>query len=620
MFTKVDESPSKTAPEITYDSEFECDVQEPMHPLPKLLGAEPIGTSADVITLADLTQNPTVSEEIKNIPNKRSAVKAPKKKAQTMSPSVPDPIPVKKADLSTEQLLLTLMEEVKGLKEQIKTPLDNSVSVSQTGSDTKGYGSVNCNGITFTRVAYVNGLKHNLISISQLCDANFKVLFTKTQGTIFNQNNEVITIENLNEVRVKELRSNNGTEFRNHKLEEFLAKSFSVFSIKKKEMEETYHVTFTEDDEAISKSSTEGDEINFNEKKSFLDDEFLIPRSKVTQSYGKDDYFPYVPAYDPLSTNSITIPDHVTPTSQNINSLDESPEFTIVDDHPIHNKPDDFESADNLKPAKVQDSIINEPIKKHIDLVNIISEPLPSVTTRSRMRDSKAASAHECLYVNFLSEIKPKKLIEALEEEGWIIAMQEELNQFKRNNVWTLLLSHMGFRQEEGINYNETFAPVARLKAIRIFLAYAAYMGFMLDKALYGLKQAPRAWYESLSKFLNQHKFIRVPWIKSQLADYDVLYDNVPIFCDNASAIAISNNPVLHSRTQHIDIRYHFIRDHILKGDIELHFVPTDMQLADIFIKPLAEPSFTRLVAELDMLNIEKEVPDKKKALSDPLT
>ncbi|GKC79088.1 hypothetical protein Tco_1129862, partial [Tanacetum coccineum] len=88
------------------------------------------------------------------------------------------------------------------------------------------------------------------------------------------------------------------------------------------------------------------------------------------------------------------------------------------------------------------------------------------------------------------------------------------------------------------------------------------------------------------------------PWIKSQLADYDVLYDNVPIFCDNASAIAISNNPVLHSRTQHIDIRYHFIRDHILK----------------------AEPSFTRLVAELDMLNIEKEVPDKKKALSDPLT
>ncbi|GJW92711.1 retrovirus-related pol polyprotein from transposon TNT 1-94 [Tanacetum coccineum] len=63
-----------------------------------------------------------------------------------------------------------------------------------SSGDIEGYGSVNCNGITFTKVAYVNCLKHNLISISQLCDANFKVLFTKTQGTTFNQNNEVILI------------------------------------------------------------------------------------------------------------------------------------------------------------------------------------------------------------------------------------------------------------------------------------------------------------------------------------------------------------------------------------------------------------------------------------------
>ncbi|GJW63664.1 hypothetical protein Tco_0115548 [Tanacetum coccineum] len=64
-------------------------------------------------------------------------------------------------------------------------------------------------------------------------------------------------------------------------------------------------------------------------------------------------------------------------------------------------------------------------------------------------------------------------------------------------------------------------------------------------------------------------------WMKSQLTDYDIIYEKVPIFCDNNSAIAISNNPVLHSRTKHIDIKYHFIRDHILKGDIELHFIPT---------------------------------------------
>nr|GEV64969.1 retrovirus-related Pol polyprotein from transposon TNT 1-94 [Tanacetum cinerariifolium] len=93
--------------------------------------------------------------------------------------------------------------------------------------------------------------------------------------------------------------------------------------------------------------------------------------------------------------------------------------------------------------------------------------------------------------------------------------------------------------------------------------------------------------------------------IKSQLSDYDIHYKMVPIFCDNTSAIAISNNSVLHSRTKHIDIRYHFIRDHILNGDIELHFIPIEYQLADIFTKPLDELTFTRLKAELGMLNTD---------------
>ncbi|GJS01107.1 retrovirus-related pol polyprotein from transposon TNT 1-94 [Tanacetum coccineum] len=96
-------------------------------------------------------------------------------------------------------------------------------------------------------------------------------------------------------------------------------------------------------------------------------------------------------------------------------------------------------------------------------------------------------------------------------------------------------------------------------------------------------------------------------WMKSQLIDYDIIYEKVPICCDNTSAIAISNNPVMHSRTKHIDIRYHFIRDHVLKGDIELHFIPTQYQLADIFTKPLDEPTFKRLIVELGMLNIDSK-------------
>ncbi|GJR83616.1 hypothetical protein Tco_0154401 [Tanacetum coccineum] len=83
-------------------------------------------------------------------------------------------------------------------------------------------------------------------------------------------------------------------------------------------------------------------------------------------------------------------------------------------------------------------------------------------------------------------------------------------------------------------------------------------------------------------------------WMKSQLTDYDIIYEKVLIFCDNTSAISISNNPVLHSRTRHTDIR-----DHILKGDIELHFIPTQCQLVDIFTKPLDELTFKRLIVEL---------------------
>ncbi|GJY61733.1 retrovirus-related pol polyprotein from transposon TNT 1-94 [Tanacetum coccineum] len=96
---------------------------------------------------------------------------------------------------------------------------------------------------------------------------------------------------------------------------------------------------------------------------------------------------------------------------------------------------------------------------------------------------------------------------------------------------------------------------------------------------------------------------VNILWMKSQLSDYDIYYKMVPIFCDNTSSIAISNNPVLHSRTKHIDIRYHFIRDHSLKEDIDIHFILTEYQLADMFTKPLDEPTFTRLKAALGMLN-----------------
>ena len=81
--------------------------------------------------------------------------------------------------------------------------------------------------------------------------------------------------------------------------------------------------------------------------------------------------------------------------------------------------------------------------------------------------------------------------------------------------------------------------------------------------------------------------------MRQTLKEYGVSCDKVPLLCDNESAIKIAYNPVQHSRMKHIKIRHHFIRDRVACGDIELAYVPTKDQLADIFTKPLDEPRFT---------------------------
>ena len=78
---------------------------------------------------------------------------------------------------------------------------------------------------------------------------------------------------------------------------------------------------------------------------------------------------------------------------------------------------------------------------------------------------------------------------------------------------------------------------------------------------------------------------------------------HVPMLCDNKSAIKIAHNPVQHSRTMHIEVRHHFIRDHVAKEDTDLKHVHTDKQLVDIFTKPLDEKVFCRLRGELNIID-----------------
>jgi hypothetical protein len=85
--------------------------------------------------------------------------------------------------------------------------------------------------------------------------------------------------------------------------------------------------------------------------------------------------------------------------------------------------------------------------------------------------------------------------------------------------------------------------------------------------------------------------------------DYGYKLSKVPLLCDNESVISMADNAVEHSRTKHIAIRYHFIRDHQQKGDIEIDYVSTQNQLADIFTKPLDEKTFSKLRNELNIID-----------------
>jgi hypothetical protein len=87
-------------------------------------------------------------------------------------------------------------------------------------------------------------------------------------------------------------------------------------------------------------------------------------------------------------------------------------------------------------------------------------------------------------------------------------------------------------------------------------------------------------------------------WITYTMSDFSEECAHVPLFCHSTSAISVAKDPVLHSTTKHIEVRYHFLRDNVDKGNITLIHVPTQDQLADIFTKPLDQDTFTRLQGE----------------------
>jgi hypothetical protein len=93
-------------------------------------------------------------------------------------------------------------------------------------------------------------------------------------------------------------------------------------------------------------------------------------------------------------------------------------------------------------------------------------------------------------------------------------------------------------------------------------------------------------------------------WMKQTILYYGISFKNVPLMCDNRSVVKLATNLVQHSRKKHIDIRHHFLRDHVGEGDISIYSIGTNDQLADIFTKPLDESRFCKLRSEMNMIDV----------------
>nr|GEY00617.1 putative ribonuclease H-like domain-containing protein [Tanacetum cinerariifolium] len=365
--------------------------------------------------------------------------------------------------------------------------------------------------------------------------------------------------------------------------------------------------------------------------------------------------------------------------------------------------------------------------KEH-PLEQVIGEPSRPVLTRNQLKND----GDMCIYALTVSIMEPNFVT------GW------HQTPYSKNTVIhnKTRLVVRGYRQKEGIDFEESFAPVARMEAIRIFLAYTAHKGFTVyqmdvktaflhgslkedvcfDDDILVVNQSPNGIFINQSNYVNEilkkyglntcdiigtpmdikdklnldqigtpvdatkyrsmigalmyltssrpnivhdtcvcakcqahptEKHLKemlimrdvktfkstsggaqllgeklmswsskkqdytslstvkseyvslstccaqVLWMQTQLTDYGYHFDKILIYCDSKSAIAISCNPVQHSRMKHIAVRYHFIKEHVEKGTIELYFVKTDYQLADIFTKALPVDRFNYLVRRL---------------------
>ncbi|GJV26680.1 hypothetical protein Tco_1383128 [Tanacetum coccineum] len=232
---------------------------------------------------------------------------------------------------------------------------------------------------------------------------------------------------------------------------------------------------------------------------------------------------------------------------------------------------------------------------KNHPLEQVIGDPSKPVLKRKRHQ----TDAEVCMYALTVSTIELKNIKEAMLDHSWIESMQISLtssNALMFRNLSNVLLKDSGF---ELIAYADTDHAGCNDDC----KSTSGGIQFLGDKLVSWSSKKKDCTAMSFAK----DKYVslsaccaQVIWMRTQLLDYGFHYHKIPIYRDSKSAIAISYNPVQHSRTKHINIRYHFIKEYVEKGTIELYFVGMEYQLANLFTKALPKERFEFLVHKIE--------------------
>nr|GEV39809.1 reverse transcriptase domain-containing protein [Tanacetum cinerariifolium] len=523
------------------------------------------------------------------------------------------------------------------------------------------------------QVYYVEGLRHNLFSIGQFCDSNLEVAFR--QHTCYIRNLEGVDL----------LTRSRGKNLYTPSLGDMMASS-PVCLLSKASKTKSWlwirrlsHLNFGTINHLARYDLVRAPEVIALIAEVVAPEPAASTGSPSSTIVDQDAPSPSNSQTTP-ETQSPIIPNDAEEENHNLNvaHMNNNPFFGI----PILEVPSDESSSTDIIHIIVHpDHQISEHNRKWTmdhPLKNIIGELARPVSTKLQLHEE----ALFCYYDAFLTTVEPKMYKDALTQSCWIKAMQEELNEFERLGVYELLprpdkvmvitlkwiykvkldelggilknkaqLVIHGYRQEDGIDFEESFAPVARLEAIRIFLAFAAHMNmvvFQIDMNTVFLNgnlrkevyvSQPGSGYPMVEKSKldedKEGKVVDPSHYRGMIGTLIYLTVSRPglqfAICMCARYQARPTEKHLHTMrimlvvkihvvahlvvynfweidlSNHIDNRYHFIKEHVENGVIELYFINTEYQLAYIFTKALGRERTEFLINKLGMRSFTSE-------------